>query len=165
MSRARAQVSCSVLLGVLLIAGLVIAMPASAAGNPSATGGGTAQELGETSTFTFNAIQHHDGAVNGHLVYHIRAFNLSFDMDIDCLTITGNRAVLSGKVTKVRGDTDPFPFIYVGQDGVFQVKDNGEGGEAPPDLISDVNLDPGVVCTGSRPDLYIPMSGNIQVDP
>ena len=88
MSRARAKVSGSVLLGVVLIAGLVIAMPAAAAGNPSATGGGTAQELGETSTFTFNAIQHHDGTVNGHLVYHVRAFNISFDMDIDCLQLT-----------------------------------------------------------------------------
>jgi hypothetical protein len=147
-----------------LVVGLAIAGPASAGGNPSATGGGTAEELGETSTFTFNAVQHKDGTVNGHLVYHVRAFAISVWMDIDCLMVTGNRAVLSGKVTKVSGDTDPFPFIYVGQDGVFQVEDNGEGGGVPPDLFSDVNLDTGVTCTDTPPDVYIPISGNIQVD-
>jgi hypothetical protein len=141
-----------------------MATPASAGGNPSATGGGTAEELDATSTFTFNAVQHKNGTVNGHLVYHFRAFDISIHMDIDCLAVTGNRAVLSGKVTKVSGDTEPFPFIYVGQDGVFQVEDNGEGGGAPPDLFSDVNLDPGLTCNNSLPEPYIPISGNIQVE-
>jgi hypothetical protein len=165
MSSARARVSGSVLVGVLLLVGLVIAMPASAAGTPRATGAGTTEELGETSTFTFNAVQHKSGTVNGHLVYHVRGFDLSIHMDIDCLTFIGNQAVLSGTVTKVRGDTEPFPFIFVGQDGVFQVEDNGQGGGAPPDLISDVDLDAGLNCNNTVLTPYLPISGNIQVNP
>jgi len=164
MGSVRAKVSRSVLVGVFVVVCLMIATPAPAAGNPSATGGGTAVELGEKSTFTFNAVEHNNGAVIGHLVYNFRAGDISFHMDIDCMAITGNQAVLSGTVTKVSGNVEDYPFIFVGQDGVFQVQDNGEGGGASPDLFSDVNLDLGLNCNNSLPDPYIPISGNIQVD-
>jgi hypothetical protein len=165
MSTSRARISRSVFLGVFLIVGQLTVMPAFAAANPSATGGGTAEEGGETSTFTFNAIQHETGTVNGHLVYHVRIFDITFHMGIDCLRIHGKRAALSGTVTKVSGNTDDFPFIYVGQDGVFVVEDNGEGGSGAPDLISDVDLDPGLDCKSSLLFPYIPISGNVQVSP
>lgn len=130
-------------------------------GNPRASGGGTTVELGEKSTFTFNAIQLKDGTVNGHLVYQIRGVDINIHMDIDCLNIIGNQATLSGTVTKVTG-TAP-GFIFEGQKGVFKVVDNGEGGDAPPDLISDVFLFANARCSVPFPFPYLPVDGNIQV--
>ncbi len=134
----------------------------SANGNPSATGGGTTLELGDKSTFTFNAIQHGDGTVNGHMVYQFRGGDDGINMSIDCLNIIGNQATLSGTVTQVTGT--PPSFIFEGQKAVFKVEDNGQGAGAPPDLISDVFLFPGATCHPSFPIVpYLPIDGNIQV--
>jgi len=132
-------------------------------GNPSANGGGTALEGTEKSTFTFNAIQHDDGSVNGHLVYQFRLADLRIQMDIDCLNIIGTRAALSGVVTDVTGE--PPSYIFVGQHAVFTVQDNGEGHDAPPDLFSDVILFPAATCHNPFPVPYIAMDGNVQVNP
>jgi hypothetical protein len=140
---------------------LAISTSAASSGNPRATGGGTTVELGEKSTFTFNAIQHNDGTVNGHLVYNLRGSDISIKMDIDCLNIIGNQATLSGTVTQVTG-TAP-SFIFEGQKAVFKVEDNGEGGAAPPDLISDLFLFAGATCNVPFPVPYLPIDGNIQV--
>ena len=94
-------------------------------GNPSATGGGTTEELGEKSTFVFNAVQHKDGTVTGHLVYQFRGADNTIKMDIDCLNIIGTQATMSGTVTKVTGDAPAF--IFEGQKAVFKAQDNGEG--------------------------------------
>ena len=142
---------------------------ASAAGNSSATGGGTAEEAGARSTFVFNAVKKSDGTVQGHLVYQVRAFTLTIIMDLDCLVVEGNVATMSGVITKV---SEEIPgFIFVGQQGSFRVVDNGQGADAAPDLYSDLFLGPGPagpnVCTdyqanGNSP-AHIPVSGNIQV--
>jgi hypothetical protein len=150
-------------LGVsLALAVLALAAAAQASGNPSATGGGTTEEGGETSTFTFNAVQRPNGSVTGHLVYSIRAVDLTIHMDIDCLSISGNTAKLSGKVTHIQGD--PPDFVFVGQDAVFAVQDNGEGSQAPPDLFSDLDVFTGASCSDPfDPPPYLPTRGNIQV--
>jgi hypothetical protein len=160
--RAGRSVSLAALVLLVLVAVPVFAASAQAAGNPAASGGGTTVELGEKSTFTFNAVQKPDGSVTGHLVYQVRGLDVTFHMDIDCLSIAGNTAKLSGVVTKVNGDAPDF--LFVGQDGVFTVVDNGEGAEAPPDLISDVILFEGASCTDAfTPVPYLPIQGNIQV--
>jgi hypothetical protein len=138
---------------------------ATAAGNSSATGGGTAEEAGGRSTFVFNAVRHKDGAVTGHLVYHVRGFppdGLTIWMDLDCLIVVGNVATIGGVVTKA---TPEIPgFIFEGQEGAFQVVDNGQGANASPDLYSDLFLAPGQVCTNyPGAPAYVPVSGNIQV--
>ncbi len=148
----------------LLLTVLTYTTNASSAGNPRATGVGTTVEGGEKSTFVFNAIRHKNGTVNGHLVYHFRGGNISIKMDIDCLTIVGNNAIMSGVVTQVNGDSVP-GFIFVGQRGEFQVEDNGEGGDDPPDLISDLFLFPGANCGLTTGAPYLPIDGNIQVQP
>ena len=146
----------------VLLAVSAFAAAAQARGNPSATGGGTTEEVGETSTFTFNAVQLLNGNVAGHLVYHFRAADLTIHMDLDCLSIAGSTAKLSGVVTHLQGD--PPPFIFEGQDAVFTVVDNGEGGEAPPDLASDIFLFAGASCDAAfTPVAYLPIQGNIQV--
>ena len=115
MVRTRRRVLSSVALA-LLVAVAVFAVAAQAAGNPKATGGGTTEELGEKSTFSFNAVEKPDGSVSGHMLYNFRGGDVIIHMDIDCLNITGNSAKLSGVVTKVGGN--PPAFIFVGQ-GAF----------------------------------------------
>jgi hypothetical protein len=169
----------AVLLTVLLVIGPVAIMPATAAGNARATGGGTFEEenfTGEVgkSTFTFNAIQHTNGSVSGHLEYNFRGIDVTFKAKIDCLDISGNQAVIGGRISKAAtielpdGSTLEIP---KGTQVVFAVADNGQGGGASPDLVSDVRVD--VLFEG--PDCHQPspapiprvpthpISGNIQV--
>jgi hypothetical protein len=137
-------------------------------GNARATGGGTAEENGGKSTFVFNAVQQKNGSVNGHLVYQFRSGDIGIKMDIDCLVVSndGHGAIMSGVIRQVNGDAASFPWITVGNRGEFQVRDNGEGGGAPPDLFSDLIIFPGASCNpNNAPAAYIPVSGNIQVQP
>jgi hypothetical protein len=67
-------------------------------------------------------------------------------MDVNCLRIVENQAVLSGTVTKITVKGPVPSFIFVGYRGAFKVTDNGEGGDAPADLISDVVLFPAASC-------------------
>jgi hypothetical protein len=140
----------------------VVAPVATAAGNSSATGGGTAEEAGGLSTFVFNAVKKGDGTVTGHLVYQVRGLPITFMMALDCLIVAGNVATMSGVVTHV---SEEIPgFIFVGQEGVFQVVDNGQGADAAPDLYSDLFLGPGESCINyPYPPAHIPISGNVQV--
>lgn len=164
------EFSKKVLAGVAVAAAValsaVVAPVATAAGNSSATGGGTAEEAGGISTFVFNAIKNGKGDVTGHLVYHVRAWPITIMMEPDCLRIAGNVATIGGFVTKV---SEEIPgFIFVGQDAVFLVADNGQGANSDPDTFSDLFLEAGTVCTDSKYDAdsfapYIPVSGNIQV--
>ncbi len=148
----------------LLLTALMFTTNAAPAGNARATGGGTTEEGGEKSTFVFNAIQNKNGTVNGHLVYNLRGLNSTIKMNIDCLTIVGNNAIMSGVVTQVKEDNPP-AYIFVGQRAEFQVEDNGEGGDDAPDLISDLNLGPNASCNLIAPTPYLPIDGNIQVQP
>jgi hypothetical protein len=135
---------------------------ASSNGNPSATGGGTTLEGGESSRFTFNAIGKKDGSATGHLEYQVRVQDAAFHMSIDCLRVVGNQASLSGTVTHVTGAVPSY--VFVGQKGVFKVEDNGEGAGAAPDQISDVFLYSNATCTNTGfIVLYLPIDGNIQV--
>jgi hypothetical protein len=152
------------LLGVLVV--LVFMVPAYAMGNSHANGGGTTIEVGEKSTFVFNAVEQPDGSVTGHLVYQFRAFDFGIIMDIDCLAISGsgNQARLSGVVTHLIGEVPPeFSFIFVGAEAEFAVTDNGQGKNAPADLVSDVLFGSGVSCEDGGGEPYLPISGNIQV--
>jgi hypothetical protein len=59
-------------------------LSAQSTGNRHINGGGTAVEFGKKSTFVFNAVET-PGGINGNLVYHIRAFDVRFQMDLDCM--------------------------------------------------------------------------------
>jgi hypothetical protein len=76
---------------------------------------------------------------------------------------------MSGVVTEASGEALP-DYIYVGQDAVFQVQDNGEGAGADPDMVGDVYHYSGASCsnppTGDDSVFfppYLAVSGNIQV--
>jgi hypothetical protein len=163
------EFSKNVLAGAVIAAAVALsaveAPVATAAGNSSATGGGTAEEAGGISTFVFNAVQHGNGAVTGHLVYHVRGIPLTIMMDLDCLNVAGNVATMSGVINQASEVPDDLSwYIFVGQGGVFQVMDNGQGANATPDLFGDLFLEPGASCTSSDVGpAYVPVNGNIQV--
>jgi hypothetical protein len=127
----------------------------------NASGGGTTVEGGEKSTFAFNAVQHKDGSVTGHLMYNIRGFDVSVHAKLDCINISGNTAVCSGEIVKVDGED--LGFIFVGERVLFTVEDNGQGKNSLPDLFSDVFIGPNLDCDSGVPAPYLPIDGNIQV--
>lgn len=166
--RARRALAPAVLLAVLLAAAVAPAPAVSAGQPPRATGGGTVVEGGERSTVAFNAVQHRDGTVTGHLVYHYRAGDASVRLDVDCLDVASTRAVLGGRVAEVRGDVPSF--ITEGLEAVFQVEDNGEGAGAPPDRVSDLLFlvfDRTGDCHTLAPETppRRPLQGNVDVRP
>jgi hypothetical protein len=167
MKRRTTTVLALALFAALSISGGSGSTTSAVGGNPHANGGGTTVEGGEKSTFVFNAVQQIDGSVVGHLTYHLRFADVTIHMQNDCLNFTSsNTAVISGTVTMVTGSTSFVP----GAHGVFVVRDNGEGNNANPDLISDVFIDPNPLSTINCQNVttltpYLPIDGNIDVKP
>jgi hypothetical protein len=162
-------------LAIIGLCTLALTTPVFAASGPRVSGGGTFEETGQTgqiqtSTFTFNAITQGNGRVAGHLVYHWRAENTTWHVDINCLQVVGNQAALGGTLTKVIG-TPSDPNFFEGQEVLFVVQDNGEGGSAPPDSVTNVFYNappcdlPGLFPLPPFVTFDFPISGNIQVQP
>jgi hypothetical protein len=116
---------------------LIITNDQTRAAGPSANGHGTItlENIpidGEGFRhFTFHAKEQRNGSVqgNGVLTYIGGVRNLSFD--IDCLSVDGTLAVMSGVITR----DNQFP-ENVGQLCWFKVRDNGEGNNSDPDQIT-----------------------------
>lgn len=161
MSSKRKSRSLPLVLTATMFAMLAFAMPATAQHFPHAVGGGRYEEDGATSTFAFYALGRSNDRVSGDFVYDYRAGNLLIKMDIDCLRVIGNKAVMSGSVTSVRG-SDPPPVLFVGARGIFQVEANSES----PDRFSNLRLVPptsDVTCRTFNPRLVFLIRGNILV--
>ena len=154
---------------VLVAAALTFVMrPALAVtlgNNPSVTGHGNLTILGGLQTASFHATQHQNGDFTGSLVAKSRAQDARIFADIDCLTIVGTYAILSGIITQSNN-----PGAAVGDHVWFKVVDNGEGspsGNDLPDQMTDVaGVPPFIDCTF---DLGLPLmdieAGNIQIRP
>jgi hypothetical protein len=131
----------------------------------SATGSGQIHVSGELRTFTFNAQTDSSGVTTGQTQGNNRSSGTKWHGTIDCLNVVGNVATMSGVVTDISPVTPPFfvPGSYI----LFQVIDNGEGHNAPPDLISltfffGTGTNPG--CTGFGIFATIPVEhGNVKV--
>jgi hypothetical protein len=81
------------------------------------------------NSFMFNAHEKADGTVMGEATMHIRLNGTFWKLDIDCLAVSGNVAVVSGVVSH---SNTP----YVGTGGWVAMEDNGEGGNAGPDRVT-----------------------------
>jgi hypothetical protein len=92
----------------------------------SATGSGHLQVGGELRTFSFTAVERSDGTVTGQAQNHNRLTGAAAHVEIDCLNVVGNVAIVSG----ILSDTSFF------RDALFAVEDNGEGANASPDRIT-----------------------------
>jgi hypothetical protein len=112
--------------------------PPSAAGMVAQSASGSGQfeftsDAGLTGlrTFAFEASKSSDGSVIRKAEVKNRATEVTFHIRIDCLHLIGNVAVASGAVTAASGSG-----TAVGDAEIFGVQDNGEGANAPPDLIT-----------------------------
>jgi hypothetical protein len=137
------------LLAIALIASL-LTIPATATGGSgrvaSASGGvhwtiplpnPFGVEVGN-QPLTFNAKKYADGTVAGQFEYHQVALGESFNfhVEVTCMNVyDGNRAKIGG-VIRVSNDSTLPPGVFAW----FQVFDNGEGANAPPDQSSLVGF-------------------------
>jgi hypothetical protein len=132
---------------LLVVAGIagLLTLPATATAEPglvaSASGGiHWTVPPGPPSPFavevanhplSFNAKKYTDGSVAGQFEYHQRALGESFNfhVEVTCMNVyDGNRAKIGGVITVSNDPTLP-PGVFAW----FQVFDNGEGANAPPD--------------------------------
>jgi hypothetical protein len=82
----------------------------------------------------FNARKYADGSVTGQFEYHqiVEGESFNFHVDVTCMNVYGgNRAKIGGVVAHSNDVTQP-----PGRFAWFQVFDNGEGANAPPDQSS-----------------------------
>ena len=121
---------------------------------------------GNLRTFTFNANTNSSGVTTGQTQGNNRNSGVMWHGTLTCLNVVGNVATMSGVVTDITpGLGDHF---LVGNFIQFQVIDNGEGHNAPSDLISLTlffptgSTDPG--CTVPQITATIPIEhGNVQI--
>jgi hypothetical protein len=82
----------------------------------------------------FNARKYADGSVSGQFEYHqiVEGESFDFNVDVTCRNVyDGNRAKIGGVIVNSSDPTLP-PGVFAW----FQVFDNGEGSNAPPDRSS-----------------------------
>ena len=85
-------------------------------------------------TLAFNARKYADGSVSGRFEYHqvVEGEAFIFNVEVTCMNVyDGNRAKIGG-VIRVSND----PTLPPGGYAWFQVFDNGEGAQSPPDQSS-----------------------------
>ncbi len=136
-------------LAIVCVAGS-LAVPAAATGSGGAVvasaNGGVHWTIPAPNVFggevvsqplAFNARKYADGGVSGEFEYHqtFQGETFTFHVDVTCMNVYGNRAKIGGVVTQSTDSTVP-----VGTFAWFQVFDNGEGANAPPDQSSLVGF-------------------------
>ncbi len=126
-------------IGLAALVGLALtSISAVAGGNgPSFHGGGF--YAGGSVHFGVHAVTHRDGTVTGQIEAHNSLNGLVLHGEITCLEVNGNTAILIGRVTD--GFYPPVGDI-TGWSIAAGVRDNGEGANAAPDLLSRFFLIP-----------------------
>jgi hypothetical protein len=127
----------------------------------SARGSGHIQFGTNEEFITFSAVQHSDGTVTGTATVHDVSAGVTAQIDVNCLTVIGNTATISGIVTR---STEP---TLQGFESIFQVVDGGEG-NGSIDFMSLANF----FAVGTGNDCRVPgefdlapvQEGNVQVD-
>jgi hypothetical protein len=135
---------------------------------PSANGQAILPEevlFGYFQNFSFQARENEDGSVTGSIEFNCRQpWSGRVHGTIDCMTIVGNQATMSGVAT--HSDIPGYP---PGSIFWFRVVDNGEGNNSSADQFSDVwGLRNNIPCTDdlSWPyDMFDIEHGNVQVKP
>jgi hypothetical protein len=148
--------------------GSIALAPAAPAGRVvhSATGSGHRMSgaTPEFRSFSFHAVKYADGSARGEAQVYPRSLDAFAHIRIDCLSVNGDVAHMSGVITHTSD-----PSVFAPAEHVhFAVEDNGEGDGAPADRITGIpENDPGT-CTGPLPDPadapFRPIiAGNVQV--
>ena len=153
---------------VLMLVGTAVAKApaASQAVVASATGSGhMVRPDGTFRSFSFSARKYADGTSAGELQLNSRSFDVVVHIGIDCLRVVGNVAHMSGRITRVSNPDEG----EVGELNRVEVRDNGEGDDAPPDQVSTIPANPGdadpTTCVDAPTNATIrPVQrGNVQV--
>jgi hypothetical protein len=106
----------------------------------SATGSGhMVRPDGTFRSFSFSARRYADGTSDGQLQLNSRSFDVVVHIRIDCLRVVGNVAHMSGRITRINNPEEG----EVGELNRVEVRDNGEGNDAPPDQVSTIPANPG----------------------
>ena len=161
----RYAVAVLALIGLAL--GVVLTQSAPAAPNEvvaSASGSGHMVRNGFNRTFSFTAQKFADGTSSGQLQLNSREFDVVVHIAIDCLRVEGNRAHMSGLITYVSNSEEG----DVGELNRLVVEDNGEGPNAPADMVSGIPGNPGSAnpetCeTNTLTPNRVVQRGNVQV--
>ena len=133
---------------------------------PLAVGQGIYYNQGLQRHFRFHAITLPNGSVQGSgEITSAQPQGHTVKFDIDCLTVSGNTAVMSGVATE-----STFSLCPAGTPVVFRVVDNGEGGSDPDQMTGlYLPIDPGWNdwdCNNFPvQDMFDIEHGNIQVMP
>ena len=137
-------------------------------GGPSANGQAILPKeflFGYFQNFSFHARENKDGSITGSIQFNCRQpWSWRVHGTIDCMTIEGNQATMSGVAT--HSDIEGYP---VGSPFWFRVVDNGEGKNSLADQFSDVwGSRTSFPCTDDVPwpiDMFHIEKGNVQVKP
>lgn len=136
---------------------------------PSANGQGTLiMPWGDFQTFSFHA-RDFNGNITGSIQFNMHGAYQAHGT-IDCMVVEGNQATLSGYITHWPEEWEEWSQYF--PDGYFfwfQVVDNGEGANAPPDEFSDIYVPISYFPCDIVPPDPIPtmpiLNGNFQVKP
>lgn len=113
-----------------------IALNAGGAGViASATGAAHRIRGGELWVLSFNAKKRANGHVTGQYRVDRKDVELSFNVDVTCMSVSGNTAWIAGIIRNQRGD-----IAIDGTVSYFYVIDNGEGPNGGGDIVSGLRL-------------------------
>lgn len=119
----------------ILVAALALNVGVTRAGGNTALATGSGQiHNPELRTFTFTARTDSSGVSSGQTEAFSRSGGIRWHGTLDCLSVSGNVATMSGVVTDISPSIPPF--FVVGSNIQFQVEDNGHGQSGTPDEIS-----------------------------
>lgn len=127
----------------------------------SATGSGHIIINDSLRTFSFTATRDASGNARGQLEVYNRDLAVRVHAKLNCLSISGNTAIMSGTVTETDTPALEGTGVWV------KVSDNGEGAGAPPDKITLVyTVNPLFTCDSDAAVPYMNVErGNIQIRP
>ena len=140
---------------------LVTAAPAAAAAGASASGSGTVRFGNTIEHIAFSAHQLAGFAATGEATIIDASAGVRVHVDVNCLNVIGNYAIVSGVVTQ---SSDPTA-VPVGSEAIFAVVDSGEG--STRDFASIANfyaVGTGVDCSVPSEFDLVPVNGNFRVE-
>jgi hypothetical protein len=167
-----AQASCCVALVAIAVLGGHGAAVADGVLQSVTGSGDFVGSNGALVTFSYSAIKHGDGSVSGQYEIHLRSLDAVFQGPVTCFSVAGNHGWVGGIAERVRS-SNPDIAALEGNDMWFQVQDNGQGANDPPDLTTSIGVTPvggppgqaQAYCDAMRPPVtfHPVVHGNIQV--
>ena len=140
---------------------LATAAPAAAAAGASASGSGTVLFGNTIEHIAFTAQQLTGTAATGEATIIDASAGVRVRVDVNCLNVIGNYAIVSGVVTQ---SSDPTA-VPVGSEAIFAVVDSGQGvGRDFASIANFYAVGTGVDCSVPSEFDLVPVNGNFRVE-